>query len=163
VEYQLEGVNQVQVSVKRGLTFAVALRSILRQDPDTILIGEIRDQETVEIAVKAALTGHLVFSTPPHERCAVGDHQDGGHGRRSLPGRLFGDVRGRPAARAEAVHRLQEGAAAPAARERLLKLGFVEADLVPDLSLQGPVGCRGARRATRDGSPSSRPCLSPSN
>jgi type IV pilus assembly protein PilB len=63
VEYQLDGVNQVQVSVKRGLTFAAALRSILRQDPDTILIGEIRDQETVEIAVKAALTGHLVFST----------------------------------------------------------------------------------------------------
>jgi type IV pilus assembly protein PilB len=63
VEYQLEGVNQVQVSIKRGLTFASALRSILRQDPDTILIGEIRDQETVEIAVKAALTGHLVFST----------------------------------------------------------------------------------------------------
>jgi len=63
VEYQIEGVNQVQVSLKRGVTFAAALRSILRQDPDTILIGEIRDQETVEIAVKAALTGHLVFST----------------------------------------------------------------------------------------------------
>jgi type IV pilus assembly protein PilB len=63
VEYQLEGVNQVQVSIKRGLTFASALRSILRQDPDTILIGEIRDQETVEIAVKAALTGHLVLAT----------------------------------------------------------------------------------------------------
>jgi type IV pilus assembly protein PilB len=63
VEYQLAGVNQVQVNVKRGLTFAGALRSILRQDPDTILLGEIRDQETVEIAVKAALTGHLVFST----------------------------------------------------------------------------------------------------
>jgi type IV pilus assembly protein PilB len=63
VEYQLEGVNQVQVSNKRGLTFAAALRSILRQDPDTILIGEIRDKETIEIAVKAALTGHLVLST----------------------------------------------------------------------------------------------------
>ncbi len=63
VEYELDGVNQVQVSVKRGLTFASALRSILRQDPDTILIGEIRDLETIEIAVKAALTGHLVFST----------------------------------------------------------------------------------------------------
>ena len=63
VEYQLEGVNQVQVNVKRGLTFSAALRSILRQDPDTVLIGEIRDQETIEIAVKAALTGHLVFST----------------------------------------------------------------------------------------------------
>jgi type IV pilus assembly protein PilB len=63
VEYQLEGVNQVQVSTKRGLTFASALRSILRQDPDTILIGEIRDTETIDIAVKAALTGHLVLST----------------------------------------------------------------------------------------------------
>ncbi|MHC4870255.1 MAG: GspE/PulE family protein [Planctomycetota bacterium] len=63
VEYQLEGVNQVQVSEKRGLTFAGALRSILRQDPDTVMIGEIRDLETVEIAVKAALTGHRVFST----------------------------------------------------------------------------------------------------
>ncbi len=63
VEYQLEGVNQVAVSEKRGLTFAAALRSLLRQDPDTIMIGEIRDLETVEIAVKAALTGHRVFST----------------------------------------------------------------------------------------------------
>ena len=63
VEYQLDGINQVPVNPKRGLTFAAALRSILRQDPDTVLIGEIRDKETVEIAVKAALTGHLVLST----------------------------------------------------------------------------------------------------
>ncbi len=63
VEYQLEGINQVAVNVKRGLTFAAALRSILRQDPDIIMIGEIRDKETIDIAVKAALTGHLVFST----------------------------------------------------------------------------------------------------
>jgi len=56
-------VNQVPVNPKRGLTFAAALRSILRQDPDTIMIGEIRDLETIEIAIKAALTGHLVFST----------------------------------------------------------------------------------------------------
>lgn len=63
VEYQLDGINQVPVNPKRGVTFASALRSILRQDPDTILIGEIRDAETVEIAVKAALTGHLVLST----------------------------------------------------------------------------------------------------
>jgi type IV pilus assembly protein PilB len=63
VEYQLEGVNQVPVNPKRGLTFAAALRSILRQDPNKIMIGEIRDKETIEIAVKAALTGHLVLST----------------------------------------------------------------------------------------------------
>jgi type IV pilus assembly protein PilB len=63
VEYQVFGVNQVQVSEKRGLTFAAALRSILRQDPDVVMIGEIRDTETIEIAIKAALTGHLVLST----------------------------------------------------------------------------------------------------
>ena len=63
VEYQLFGVNQVQVHEKRGLTFAAALRSILRQDPDVVMIGEIRDKETIEIAIKAALTGHLVLST----------------------------------------------------------------------------------------------------
>jgi type IV pilus assembly protein PilB len=63
VEYQMEGINQVPVNPKRGMTFAAALRSILRQDPDVILMGEIRDKETIEIAVKAALTGHLVLST----------------------------------------------------------------------------------------------------
>ncbi len=63
VEYQMDGVVQVPVNVKKGLTFAAALRSILRQDPDTVMIGEIRDQETADIAVKAAITGHLVFST----------------------------------------------------------------------------------------------------
>jgi type IV pilus assembly protein PilB len=63
VEYTMEGINQVPISVQRGLTFAIALRSILRQDPDVILVGEIRDKETIEIAVKAALTGHLVLST----------------------------------------------------------------------------------------------------
>jgi type IV pilus assembly protein PilB len=63
VEYQLEGINQVQVNVKAGLTFASALRSILRSDPDIVLVGEIRDRETAVIAVEAALTGHLVLST----------------------------------------------------------------------------------------------------
>ena len=63
VEYQLDGINQVQVNPLRGVTFAGALRSILRQDPDTILVGEIRDGETADIAIKAALTGHLVLST----------------------------------------------------------------------------------------------------
>jgi type IV pilus assembly protein PilB len=63
VEYQLDGINQVQIHAAVGLTFAAALRSILRQDPDICLVGEIRDSETAEIAVKAALTGHLVLST----------------------------------------------------------------------------------------------------
>lgn len=63
VEYMLEGVNQVNVNVKAGLTFASGLRSILRQDPDIVMIGEIRDGETAEIAIRAAITGHLVLST----------------------------------------------------------------------------------------------------
>ena len=63
VEYQIPGISQIQVNPKIGLTFARGLRSIVRQDPDVILVGEIRDQETAEIAVQSALTGHLVFST----------------------------------------------------------------------------------------------------
>ncbi len=63
VEYRLGGINQVQVNVKAGLTFASGLRSILRQDPDIIMIGEIRDPETAEIAIRASITGHLVLST----------------------------------------------------------------------------------------------------
>ncbi len=63
VEYELSGVNQIPVNPKRGLSFASGLRSILRQDPDVIMVGEIRDAETAEISVRAALTGHLLFST----------------------------------------------------------------------------------------------------
>ena len=63
IEYQIKGIGQMQIKPKIGLTFAAGLRSILRQDPDIIMIGEIRDKETAEIAVQAALTGHRVFST----------------------------------------------------------------------------------------------------
>lgn len=63
VEYRLDGINQVQVNSKAGLTFASGLRSILRQDPNIVMVGEIRDGETADIAIRAALTGHLVFST----------------------------------------------------------------------------------------------------
>ncbi|MBQ9698435.1 MAG: type II/IV secretion system protein, partial [Acidaminococcaceae bacterium] len=63
VEYRMEGINQVAVNTKAGMTFAGGLRSILRQDPNVIMIGEIRDRETAEISIQAALTGHLVFST----------------------------------------------------------------------------------------------------
>ncbi|MEO8002392.1 MAG: ATPase, T2SS/T4P/T4SS family, partial [Arenimonas sp.] len=63
VEIRVPGINQVQMNVKRGMTFSVALRSFLRQDPDIIMVGEIRDLETAEIAIKAAQTGHMVLST----------------------------------------------------------------------------------------------------
>ncbi len=63
VEYQVDGITQIPVNVKKGLTFALGLRSILRHDPDKIMVGEIRDSETAEIAIQSALTGHLVFTT----------------------------------------------------------------------------------------------------
>jgi general secretion pathway protein E len=63
IEYQLEGISQTQINLKKGMTFAGGLRSVLRQDPDIIMVGEIRDSETAMMAVQAALTGHLVFST----------------------------------------------------------------------------------------------------
>jgi type IV pilus assembly protein PilB len=63
VEYRLSGVNQVQINQRAGLTFAAALRSILRSDPDVVMVGEIRDGETAKISIEAALTGHLVLST----------------------------------------------------------------------------------------------------
>src|SRR5690606_20121415 len=61
VEYSLSGISQVQVNNKKGLSFASGLRSFLRQDPDVMMVGEIRDKETAEVAIRAALTGHLVF------------------------------------------------------------------------------------------------------
>jgi type IV pilus assembly protein PilB len=71
VEYKMEGINQIQVNPEVGLTFATGLRSILRQDPDVVMVGEIRDRETAQLAVQAALTGHLVFSTL-HTNSAAG-------------------------------------------------------------------------------------------
>jgi type IV pilus assembly protein PilB len=71
VEYQLPGINQTQVNARAGLTFAGGLRTLVRQDPDIILVGEIRDRETAEVAIQAALTGHLVFSTL-HTNTAAG-------------------------------------------------------------------------------------------
>jgi general secretion pathway protein E len=70
VEYELPGIGQTQVNPKIDLTFAKALRAILRQDPDVIMIGEIRDFETAQIAIQASLTGHLVLATAAHQRCA---------------------------------------------------------------------------------------------
>src|SRR5664279_3266755 len=71
VEYKMSGINQIQVNADVGLTFATGLRSILRQDPNIVMVGEIRDKETAELAIQAALTGHLVFSTL-HTNSAAG-------------------------------------------------------------------------------------------
>ncbi len=109
VEYQLKGINQIQVSEKAGLTFGRGLRSILRHDPDVVLVGEIRDQETAQIAVQASLTGHMVFSTLPHERRPERPHPPRGYGRGAVPRRLFARGRARPAPRARALRGMQAG------------------------------------------------------
>ena len=80
VEYHLEGISQTQVNTKRGVTFASGLRSLLRQDPDVILVGEIRDQETSALAVQASLTGHLVLATL-HTNDAASASASDRHGR----------------------------------------------------------------------------------
>ena len=72
IEFDLKNINQAQVNRRSGVTFASALRAILRQDPDIIMVGEIRDEETVELAIRAALTGHIVFSTIHTNDAATG-------------------------------------------------------------------------------------------
>jgi hypothetical protein len=93
IEYQLPGINQTQVNEKIKLTFASALRSILRQDPDVILVGEIRDQETARIAMQAAQTGHLVLSTL-HTNDAPSGHAPDRHRHRALRDRVGDHRRG---------------------------------------------------------------------
>ncbi len=140
VEYQLQGVIQVPVNVKRGLTFAAALRSILRQDPDTIMIGEIRDLETAEIAIKAALTGHLVFSTL-HTNDApstITRLVDMGVDRFLVASSVVCVVAQRLGRRLCGECKRPMDPLPP--RERLLELGFLEEDL-KDLKLYEAVGC----------------------
>ncbi|MCI0652662.1 MAG: type IV-A pilus assembly ATPase PilB [Planctomycetes bacterium] len=140
VEYQLEGVNQVPVNVKRGLTFAAALRSILRQDPDTILIGEIRDLETAEIAIKAALTGHLVFSTlhTNDAPSSVTRLVDMGVDAFLVASSVHCIAAQRLARRL--CDDCKKPLADPPPRERLVELGFTKEDLAT-MKLHGAVGC----------------------
>ena len=107
VEYDVAGISQIQVSDAQGLTFAKALRSVLRQDPDIVLVGEIRDLETATTAVQAGFSGHFVLSTLHTNDAAVGRGPPAGHGRRLVQDRLGAQGRRRPAAGAPAVRRLR--------------------------------------------------------
>ena len=93
IEYQLKGIGQIQVNPKIGLTFATGLRSILRQDPDVIMVGEIRDLETAEIAMQASLTGHLVLSTLHTNDAPSALVQTHRHGNRTIPCCIITDRR----------------------------------------------------------------------
>jgi type IV pilus assembly protein PilB len=107
VEYRLKGITQVNVRPSIGFSFDTALRAFLRQDPDIILVGEMRDYETAAIATRAALTGHLVLSTVHTNDCP----STGGHGHRAVHRGLLGETRHRPAAGAAHLPRLPGGSA----------------------------------------------------
>jgi general secretion pathway protein E len=161
IEYQLSGINQVQVRPKLGLTFAAALRSILRQDPDIIMVGEIRDLETAQIAIQASLTGHLVFSTVHTNSAAatVTRLLDMGVEGYLLASSVTGVLAQR------LVRRLCEACAVPAEASRgfldtLRQQGFVPAAGVgaaeQPIRLRKKVGCEACRHTGFSG----RTCIS---
>ena len=122
VEYQMTGISQVQVNNKAGLTFAQGLRAMMRADPDIIMVGEIRDRETAQIAIEASLTGHLVLSTLHTNDAPTADHPADRDGHRAVPGRHGHRRRGRPAPRPAPVRRVQaprHAAGRGPARQRL--------------------------------------------
>ncbi len=141
VEYQLEGVIQTPVNVKAGLTFASALRSVLRQDPDIIMVGEIRDSETADIAVKAAVTGHLVLSTlhTNDAASAITRLTDMGVDAFMVASSVI------LVAAQRLCRKLCDNCKAPMdalpPKEQLLKMGFLEEDFDKLKDLRRPVGC----------------------
>ena len=138
-EIVLEGVNQVNVNVKQGLTFAAALKSFLRQDPDVILIGEIRDLETAEIAIKAAQTGHMVMATL-HTNDApqtINRMIQMGVPPYNIASALNLIVAQRLARRL--CKHCKQPVEIP--HEALLKEGFTEEDLTETFQIYGPKGC----------------------
>ena len=116
VEFNLPGINQVQMKDSIGLNFAAALRSFLRQDPNIILVGEIRDFETAEIAVKASLTGPPRPLHPAHERRPLDDQPAHEHGHRAVPRRHVGRPHRRAAAHPAGLLELQGPDRDPARR-----------------------------------------------
>lgn len=105
IEYMIEGIGQTQVNTRVGMTFARGLRAILRQDPDVVMVGEIRDTETAEIAVQASLTGHRPFHAA-YQHGGGGDHAFAGYGRGAFPALFQSDGRDGAATGSHAVPRL---------------------------------------------------------
>jgi len=137
VEIRVPGINQVQQNAKQGMTFARALRSFLRQDPDVIMVGEIRDLETAEIAIKAAQTGHLVFSTlhtndAPQSITRLMNMGVPTYNITSAVNLVIAQRLMR------VLHKCKQPDDMP--KEALLQAGFEEAE-IEDLSIYKPVGC----------------------
>ncbi|MGQ4276617.1 type IV-A pilus assembly ATPase PilB [Pseudidiomarina sp. E22-M8] len=138
VEINLYGINQVQINVKAGLTFADALRSFLRQDPDVVMVGEIRDLETAEIAIKAAQTGHLVMSTLHTNSAAetLTRLMNMGVPSYNIAGSVSLIIAQRLARRL--CGECKEPEEIP--KEELIRQGFTE-EQIPNLTIHKPVGC----------------------
>src|SRR4249919_289043 len=138
VEIRVPGINQVQMNIKRGMTFAAALRSFLRQDPDVIMVGEIRDLETAEIAIKAAQTGHMVLSTL-HTNDApqtIARLMNMGIAPYNITSSVTLIIAQRLARR---LHDCKRPQALPP--KTLLDAGFTQADIDAGLEIYEPVGC----------------------
>lgn len=141
VEFNFKGINQVNVKKEVGMTFPAALKAFLRQDPDIIMVGEIRDMETAEIAIKAAMTGHLVLSTLHTNDCpaTIGRLVDIG-----IPPFMLASavtmVLSQRLARKLCVHCKEEQPRPP--KEELIALGFTEKDFEKDFVIYGPKGCQ---------------------
>ncbi len=159
-EINLPGVNQVNVNPKVGLTFAAAMRAFLRQDPDVIMVGEIRDLETAEIAIKAAQTGPPRAFDSAHERCAADPDATGRHGREALRDRDLGQPDHRATSGAPAVRALQaaDGHPARGAAQGGLHGGGRAARAAGS---SAPRAAEAAPTATRAVSASTRCCRSP--
>jgi len=140
VEIRVEGINQVQQNAKRGMTFASALRSFLRQDPDVIMVGEIRDLETAEIAIKAAQTGHMVLSTLHTNDAAqtIARLMNMGIAPYNITSSATLIIAQRLARR---LHDCKKPQSLPPAV--LLAAGFTQADIDAGLTVYEPVGCSG--------------------
>ena len=140
VEIRVEGINQVQQNAKRGMTFASALRSFLRQDPDVIMVGEIRDLETAEIAIKAAQTGHMVLSTLHTNDAAqtIARLMNMGIAPYNITSSVTLIIAQRLARR---LHDCKKPIELPP--DVLLKAGFSQADIDEGLTIYEPVGCDG--------------------
>jgi len=139
VEFNFKGINQVNVINEVGMTFAAALKAFLRQDPDIIMVGEIRDMDTAEIAIKAAMTGHLVLSTLHTNDCpaTIGRLVDIGIPAFMLASAITMVLSQRLARRLCANCKVVDNSNKP---EELLKMGFMEEQL-SDLTIYGPKGC----------------------
>ncbi|HIJ79123.1 MAG: type IV-A pilus assembly ATPase PilB [Desulfobulbaceae bacterium] len=140
VEFNFKGINQVNVKKEVGMTFAAALKAFLRQDPDIIMVGEIRDMETAEIGIKAAMTGHLVFSTLHTNDCpaTIGRLRDIGIPAFNLASAVT-MVLSQRLGRRLCGECKKEVARPP--KEELLALGFKEDELEKEFVLYGPKGC----------------------